>query len=149
MWRVESLLLGLRSFMAEQSAGVGGLNTSAYEKQRLAHESVQWNKSQSKLWSMFQSALDQAEPPPHPDVHSQKQQWQNGQSRQEEREQRRKEPPAEQAADDGPEAKHGQNNVGNNDENRALQGPKLLLFLQRLVAMCIRIVREMCTRMLR
>lgn len=66
MWRVESLLLGLRSFMAEDSPTTGSLQTSDHEKRRLAHESISWNLQNPKLRKMFPS-LQHAQAPPHPD----------------------------------------------------------------------------------
>ncbi|KAH3767077.1 Ubiquitinconjugating enzyme subfamily protein [Pelomyxa schiedti] len=56
-WSVSSILLGLLSFMLEQSHTVGSIETTDTEKRNLAKGSVDWNRKQPQFAALFPSLL--------------------------------------------------------------------------------------------
>ncbi|KAI6659317.1 hypothetical protein LOD99_14988 [Oopsacas minuta] len=52
-WSVSTILTGLLSFMLENSQTVGSIESSPYDKQKLAHDSLQYNLRNSLFKELF------------------------------------------------------------------------------------------------
>eukprot|EP00727_Mastigamoeba_balamuthi_P012975 m51a1_g830 putative ubiquitin-conjugating enzyme 34 isoform 1 (169) ;mRNA; f:734069-734693 len=57
-WSVSSILLGLLSFMLENTVTAGSIETSVEDKRALAASSLEFNKSLPKFRQLFPSLLD-------------------------------------------------------------------------------------------
>ncbi|KAJ1535717.1 Ubiquitin-conjugating enzyme E2 6, partial [Cladochytrium tenue] len=63
-WSVSSVLVGLLSFMLEDTVTNGSVTSTADEKLALARASYAYNRSQSKFREVFPEVAAQPPPPP-------------------------------------------------------------------------------------